>query len=165
MTTKIDVFPEILTTPDDLVDHNEAKDLKLRIMNTLSGNSLMCVVMEELDDSFLVALPCKLMAYGDRRVVEPYMSVRFIRLFKPTILAAIPMFGEFEQFYIKWLLENGNNLYPSYVTETAIAELTKRYDQVTNTTRELKDSLKSIADKHDDQSMSLIPIPENTTKH
>lgn len=165
MTKKVDVFPEIVTQPEDLVDHNNSKDMNMRILNTLSGSSLLCIIMEELDDSFLVALPCKLMAYGEtNRVVEPYMPVRFVRFFKPTIMAVIPIFGEFEHFYTKWLLDNGNNLFPTFVGEEAVASLQKRYNEITAQTNELKESLESIAEK-EEPAISSIPTPGSMTKH
>lgn len=164
MTTKVDLFAEIITDPSDLMDHNESEDLNLRILNTLSGNSLLCVVMEESVDSFLVALPCKLMSYGEKRVIETYLPVKFVRFFKPTLLAAIPMFGEFEQFYIKWLLENGNNLFPDFIEEEAVGLLQKRYDDIINQTQKLKDSLEGIASK-ETEPMAAIPTPSSVTKH
>lgn len=165
MTIKVDIFPEVETDPSDLADHNKSTDLNLRILNTLSGSSLLCIIMEELEDSFLVALPCKLMAYGEKKVIEPYMPVRFVRFFKPTLLAAIPCFGEFELFYIKWLLANGNNLFPKFIVEEAVNALQKRYDVITSEAKDLVQNLESIAEKKEDVPMPIIAPPDSRYKH
>src|SRR5437870_2152032 len=127
---KLEIFPEVETTVDDLVNHNAAGDLRLRIFNTLSGNSILAIVMKETEDSFLVALPSKLMAIQDKRAIEPYMPIRFCRFFKPTIISAIPCFGEFEVFYTQYLLEQGAQQYPEIFTKDYVKRLEKRFEQL-----------------------------------
>jgi hypothetical protein len=100
-----------VTSIEDLASHQTiTKELKLRIINLLSGSSILGIILREQDDSFLVGLPSKLMAYDDLRVVEPYMPVPVIRIFKPTILSLIPVYGEFEIYYIRYILKEGKEV-------------------------------------------------------
>jgi hypothetical protein len=170
MTIKTMIYPEVETVPSDLVDHNQSQDLNIRIMNTLSGSSVICIVMEEMDDSFLVALPCKLVAKGETKVIEPYILQKFVRMFTSTIITAIPCFGEFELFYIEWLLENGNSLYPEYVDGPFLEELRARLRRIKNEADKLTQNLEGIAEKkvieEAEESLPLIMTPPSTnTRH
>lgn len=168
MTTKIDVFPPVDTTPDDLMDHNNSSDLNLRILNTLSGSSLLCAIMEEHEDSFLVALPCKLVTYGDVRAIEQYIMFPFMRIPKPAILGIIPCFGEFEKYYVEWLLQNGNNQFPQFIGEEYITALQARFETIKGEVNKLQNSLVDIARKEEETkstSPSIIAPPESKYKH
>ncbi len=170
MTIKTELYPEIDTTSSDLVDHNKSTDLNLRIMNILSGSSLLCVVMEELSDSFLVALPCKLVAYKDKKAVEPYLPVQFVRIMKPTVLMVMPCFGEFEAFYIDWLLVNGNNLFPEFIDELYLTAFKERFSAIKKEATALAGNLESIANtpeerKDDSSTPSIITPPDSKYKH
>jgi hypothetical protein len=87
-----------------------SRDLKLRIITLVSGSSVMGVILQELEDSFLVGLPSKIYEIGDKRSVEPFLPVPYMRFFKSTILHIIPCYGEFEVYYIRYLMKEGNTL-------------------------------------------------------
>lgn len=124
--SNVNYFFDTSTKPSDLLNHNLATDLKLRILNTLSGASLMGVVAQETRDSFLVILPSRLLENGIKRVVEPHVPVRFGRFQKSTILSTIPCFGEFEAYYIQYLLTTGMDVFPEFFKPVYIKKLTKR---------------------------------------
>lgn len=166
MTTKI-IYPKSETVFSDLLDHNTSKDLNLRILNTLSGSSLMCSIIEETTDSFLVGLPCKLVVYGEKKVVEQYIPFNFMRIPFSALLGVIPCFGDFEYSYIDWLINNGNDLFPEYITGDYLDDLKVRFAKFKDEAGVLKDNLQSIAEDGDDSKElpPMIPLPENNTRH
>ncbi len=101
---------------------------RLLILNTISGSSLMCVVLDESQDSFLIALPAKLLSNDSKGTVEvdPYLPVPYSRFFKNSILFITPLFGTFEYLYIKYLLNDGLNSYPDALTDEEIKCLIDR---------------------------------------
>jgi hypothetical protein len=110
MKTQLELFPKVETTLSDLEDHNTAEDLKLRIFNTLSGNSIIGIVLKETPDSFLVALPSKLMAVKDKRAIEPYMPIRFCRMHKATILTQYRVLESLKYFIFNiYSVKEGDN--------------------------------------------------------
>jgi hypothetical protein len=151
----------------DLEDHNTAEDLKLRIFNTLSGNSIIGIVLKETPDSFLVALPSKLMAVKDKRAIEPYMPIRFCRMHKATILTTIPCFGEFEIFYIQYLLSEGRGQYPDVIGGAYESRLKQRYDQLKAEASKLQEELENIASEPDENELgtSIMSVPTGKYKH
>lgn len=124
-------YPEIPTTVYDLVDNNFSKDLKLRIINSVGGISIMVVIIEEIEDSFLVALPSKLMGVEgvNAFTVIPYMPIKFFRAFKSTIVTLIPIFDEFEVHYIRYLLDKGIHIFPEFISPMKV-KLEKRFEQI-----------------------------------
>lgn len=166
MTIK-DVIAKIETSTMDLLDHNTSEDLNLRILNTLSGSSLMCIILRETGNSFLVGLPCKLIAYREKQVVEQYMSVNFIRVPISSLLAIVPCFGEFEEEYIGWLIENGQQLFPRVITDDYKGRLIARRKRIKEELEIVKSSAESIASKDDeeDSSSTIMALPESNTRH
>jgi hypothetical protein len=166
--TKLEIFPEIETEVEDLIDHDHAGDLRLRIFNTLSGSSIIGVVVKEIEDSFLVALPSKLMAVQDKRAIEPYMPIRFCRMHKATILTTIPCFGEFEVFYIQYLLDVGKQQYPELFTKEFEERLVARFKKLKRIAEELKQELESLSGKVTEQKdlgSDIIGVPAGKYKH
>jgi len=101
----------IATTWQDLLDSNSAMDLKMRIFNTVAGSSIIGIVQEETEDSFLVVLPAKLMLYGEepnqQKVIEPHVPLPFTRMMKSTIMIVMPIFGEYEFYYTQYVRDIG----------------------------------------------------------
>jgi hypothetical protein len=163
---KLELFPEIETTEADLLDHNEAVDLKLRIFNTVAGSTVMVVVLRETAHSFLVALPCKLLASGDRRLVEPLMPVRFCRFMKATLPYVVPCYGEFELYYIRFLVEQGKALYPSLFENGFEEKLKARLEKLVKRAEEMRKELDEIASKElSDPDSPIMAPPINKYKH
>lgn len=123
-------FPETRTTGDSLMNHVDGSDLNLRILNMITGTSLMSVVLEESYDSFLVALPSRLMALEAQRMVEPHMPVKLARIMKSAVITVIPCYGEFEFFYIEYLLNTGKKEFPELFTESFESKLKGRFGKI-----------------------------------
>lgn len=164
---KLELYPDVKTTAQDLMDHEvPTKDLKLRVLNILSGTSLLGIIMQETEDSFLVGLPCKLMEYENKKAVQPYIPIPFIRVFKTTIIVALPCFGEFEIFYIKWLLDHGKYLYPDLVCPAYEDKLKERLSDLKSTAEELKRELESLAGpKIEEEPIASMIAPPSKLKH
>lgn len=130
---------QIECSPDQLLGR-EAEPIAMRLFNTLSGTTVMGIVIEETDDSFLVALPSRLLTTDGVFHVEPYLPLPFARFLKYTILNVTPIFLEFELPYIKYILEVKDDLLPSYfpkwkgdLLEERLVEVTESYKTVTAT--------------------------------
>lgn len=123
-------FPEVKTDPNALSDHPNANDLNLRIFNSITGAAIIGVVLNELHDSFLVALPSRLFANKEQRLIEPYMPVKFVRMMKGSIVNMIPCYGEFEAFYIHYLLSEGKEQYPELIKTPFEDQLRGRFEQI-----------------------------------
>lgn len=164
---KLDLFPEVETKISDLLDHNTASDLKLRIFNTVASSSILAIVLQETADSFLVALPCRLMANGDKRLIEPQMPVRFARFMKPTILYVTPCFGEFEVFYIRHLLDQGKEQYPELITGEFAQKLVDRFEKLKEQAIQIKQDLEAIAGPVQDEepNAAMMQPPAGKYKH
>lgn len=166
--SKLDLFPQVDTTWDDILNHEQAVDLKLRIFNTVASSSIIAIVIKETEDSFLVGLPCRLMANGDKRLIEPQMPVRFARFMKPTILYITPCFGEFEIFYIRYLLDQGKEQYPEFINEAFAKKLSERFNVLTEEATKLKKELESLAEEEgpkDPNSLAIMAPAVGKYKH
>jgi hypothetical protein len=106
---------------------------RIVILNTIAGSSLMCMILEESEDSFLVALPAKLLRNEDKQTMEidPYLPVPYARFIKSGILFVTPVFGTFEFLYLKYLLAQGIDEYPDGFSEEDIEILLARMEEVT----------------------------------
>lgn len=165
---ELDLFPEVDTNWDDILDHENASDLKLRIFNTVAGSSILAIVLRETEDSFLVGLPCRLLASKDKKLIEPQMPVRFARFMKPTILYVTPCFGEFEIFYIKYLLGEGKLQYPEVITSEYEERLQERFNELLDTATKLKEKFESIAKSEiakEEPDLALMAPPSDKYKH
>jgi hypothetical protein len=160
-----DKFPEVKTSHQALMEHSDGNDLNLRIVNSITGSSLMCVVLEELHDSFLVALPSRLLANKEQRLVEPHMPVRFARMFKPCIISMIPCYGEFEAFYLHYLLTKGNEHYPELYTVTFTAKLQKRFDAIKEGYFVKKDPAPLVQSEENTADPIVMPLGTGRYKH
>lgn len=105
---------------------------RIVILNTIAGSSLMCMVLEESDDSFLIALPAKLLRNEDKQTMEidPYLPVPYARFMKSGILFITPIFGTFEYLYLKYLLAHGIEEYPRGFCEEDIKVLKARLKEI-----------------------------------
>ncbi len=94
---------------------------EIRLFN-LTGKHLtvMALLLEETDDSFLVALPAYLEKRSDESgkavgvEVHPYINFPYIRWMKHFVTGITPLFGWFKTAYIKYLKEVALIQYPEY---------------------------------------------------
>lgn len=149
----------------DLMGNYESEtDAGLRIFNTVSGLSLMGIVLQEQDDSFLIGLPAKLMVYPERgpeRVVEPHVPVPFIRSFKHTMLTVMPLFGEYEAYYTNYLLKEGLKIYPEIFTEKFLTILNNRLKFVRKTLELLAQEEQERIRKDNEEGAELLDGPND----
>jgi len=97
--------------------NNETEeDFGLRIFVTKSGDSFIGLLLEEQDDSFLICFPSRLLAStsSNARIIEPYMSVPYFRAMKYSIPFVVPIYGEFEYYFLKYMVEKVPELYPDF---------------------------------------------------
>lgn len=167
----MELYSELITNTIELMSNNRSAhspDLQLRVLNTITSTSLLGIILEENDDSFLVALPCKLVEFNgtDRKAVQLYMPVPFVRIQKSAVILSLPMFGEFEIFYIKWLLDVGKDMYKELFTEEYVKRLENRFKKIKESMDETKEKLESIAGEgSQEDSRPFLITPPGKTKH
>jgi hypothetical protein len=80
------------------------------IFNTVAGISVMGTILEELEDSFIVGLPARLVRQQGVLGCEAYVPAALTRFFKGTILNYVGIEGDFELPYLQYLIENKDRL-------------------------------------------------------
>jgi hypothetical protein len=111
----------------------------LRVINTVLGSSVLGIILKELPDSFLVGLPGKLVRQhvvdgssgeflDESLVVQEFVPPSEIRLFKSTLLSMLPLFDDFEYFYLQYLLTEGIEKCPDMISDTDKEILTRRLE-------------------------------------
>lgn len=81
------------------------------IFNTISGLSIMVIVLEEKHDSFIIGLPARLVKYQNNTLgAEPYLPTPTARFFKNTLLNIIDLVNEFELPYLNYVIDNSEML-------------------------------------------------------
>lgn len=96
------------------------------IFNTVAGVSVMAVILEELDDSFIVGLPARLVKERGTISAEPYLLESVVaRFYKQTLLNHVPLSDAFEIPYLHYLVDNGHRInLPEEEIEAIKGELT-----------------------------------------
>lgn len=76
------------------------------IFNTVAGISIMGIILDENQDSFIVGLPARLVKHNGVLKADPYVPTETSRFFKSTLLNCIELVDEFELPYILYVIEN-----------------------------------------------------------
>ena len=81
-------------------------------LNNANSTTMLGVLLEETDDSFLVALPSRLIDIEGKLKVESFMAVPYIRLLKSAVLSVLFPFGSFKAMFIPYIINKGMEIYP-----------------------------------------------------
>lgn len=81
-------------------------------LNNVNSTTMLGVLLEETEDSFLVGLPSRLIDSEAGLKIDPFMSVPYMRLIKNSVLSVLYPFGVFKEKYIPYLIEQGPTIYP-----------------------------------------------------
>lgn len=102
---------------DDEFDLLTSSSIGIRVfnLNNQSGTTLIGVVMFENEDSFLVALPSKLLKKDDDYKVDLYVPIDMVRLMKSNITLLSHPFSPFEEHYLEFLDTYGREVCPDIV--------------------------------------------------
>lgn len=98
-------------------EQDEFEDPGIRIFVTQRGDSFVGILGGESDDSFLIFFPSRLLASGDKRIIEPYLNVPYFRAMKSSISYVVPGYGEFEYTYLTYLISNADSLFTGLESE------------------------------------------------
>lgn len=100
---------------------------RIFIENSDKKSTILGFLLEETEDSFLVALPSKLVIVEDAsregeepvryKQIVPYLPVPYCRLLKSSIFAVSYPFSEFKENFDIYLSSEGLNLYPEISEE------------------------------------------------
>lgn len=80
------------------------------IFNTVAGISIMGTIMEEMPESFIIALPARLVRQKNTLNAEPYLPEKLARFYKSTLLNHVKLSGDFELPYLTYFLDNSEDL-------------------------------------------------------
>ena len=83
---------------------------KYVIFNTVAGISIMAVILDELEDSFIVGLPARLVRQKGTISAEPYLPELISRFYKYTLLNHVPLSDTFELPYLNYIADNGHRV-------------------------------------------------------
>jgi hypothetical protein len=148
---------ELLTTP--------FVDLRLFNLNNNAGSTIMGIAITEMEDSFLVGLPCRLLKLPDGNLqIGPYVPTKLIRLFKNSVVSMTVMFGDFLEYYTAFLKNKGLIDFPefkAYFGPELYEESKSPSEVMTETMNEMKVS-KETEDKII-EAMSLAGIGSGNT--
>lgn len=109
------------------------------ILNTIGGSSIMGIIEEELEDSFLVKLPARLVSEDGVVLAESYTDVCCMRFFKYALFATAPIYGQFEKYYLQYILTEGLSTHPDAVSEEDTLVMGKRLEELTIPEESFKD--------------------------
>lgn len=79
--------------------------------------SLLGFVLSETPDSFLVALPSKLVEVDGVKKVDTYINVPYIRIMKSSLFSVMHPFGDFKKYFDEYLKGPGPERYPEISEE------------------------------------------------
>lgn len=166
MITKKDLQ---ITTNELMGDTIKSNHTQIRILNNVAGSSVLGIIMEETEDSFLVAAPSRLVSYNkDSSLdlqIEPYVPVPFARFFKSTLLSVTPAFREFEVAYIDYILKNYDTLFEGIFPPEERENLEKRWAQVVGKpSKEVKPEVKTIKEELPSENSFLV-LTDSKYKH
>lgn len=114
----------------ELEHNNNVQQPNFKILNTVGGSSIMGVIEKELDDSFLVKLPARLVSLDGVVSAEAYTDVICMRFFKYTLFALAPLFGDFEAHYLRYITSTALKKFPDAVSEEDKAVIEKRLEEL-----------------------------------
>jgi hypothetical protein len=109
----IDVFDDY--SEEDELLYSLSMGPRIFNLNNSNGTTMLGVLMEETDDSFLVGLPSRLIQNDGVYKVEPYLPVKFARFFKNSIVSTMFLFDKFYDTYIEYLQTRGKEIFPELV--------------------------------------------------
>lgn len=109
---EIDYVPE-----EDNLLYTVDPGLRIFTLNNANSTTLLGILLEETEDSFLVGLPARLMDSEAGMKIEPFMTVPYLRLIKSSVLTLLYPFGVFEEKYVPYVIEYGEDLYPEIVED------------------------------------------------
>lgn len=83
-------------------------------LNNALDTTLLGVLMDESDDSFLVALPSRMVKEDgtNEPYIKPYVQAPYFRLMKNAVSAVMFMFEPFKSVYMDYLASEGAVRYP-----------------------------------------------------
>lgn len=106
-------------TPEYSLMYGIDQGPRLFVFNNADSTTLLGVMLEETDDSFLVAIPSKLVqvaqpanSTGTETKIVPFIPVPYIRIFKSALLTTMYLYGEYAEKYLEYLKDKGEDIYP-----------------------------------------------------
>jgi hypothetical protein len=112
-------FDEALFKEQDLMTTTEPGPRIFTLANE-KATTLLGYVLIETGDSFLVALPSRLLEVEGVKQIQAFIEVPYCRLQKTSVSMVIPMFGEFKQYFDKYIREEGAKRYPGMAEDIEI---------------------------------------------
>lgn len=95
---------------------SEPGQIKARVFHLLGGSAVFGMILGEIDDSFMVGLPCQLVSENGKVNGKPFARGKVIRLVRNSVSFVTIPDGEHKAYYFKWLQKQFVNL-PSFFSQ------------------------------------------------
>ncbi len=106
---------EVTSDEDDLL-FSINQGPRVFVLNTANCPSIAAVVMEETDDSFLVAAAARIVeSEGEKAHAEAYSPIPYFRIMKGSVIGVMPLFGVFYEAYTPYLISQGDSIYTKLI--------------------------------------------------
>lgn len=136
---------EPLTEEEDLL-YSEVIGPRLFMLNNAAASTLLGIIMEETEDSFLVGFPSKMLKVDETEEyrVDAYVPGPFFRLMKHCVISVMFMVEPFLTPFNEYLESEGPDLYPELLEDLRDTGYELGLDDVglEEITEELADKLK-----------------------
>lgn len=99
------------TEEDDLL-FSESPGMRVFILSDAGLKTVIGILLEETDDSFLVAMPARLIDVDGNKEMESVVDVPFFRLLKSNVSILMHGFEPFRKYYNEYLKDRAKDVYP-----------------------------------------------------
>lgn len=106
-----DFDPDNITEEDALL-FGLGVSARLFTLNNEANTTLLGILLEETDDSFLVGIPSRLVKSGEEHFIQPFAPVPYFRLLKNSVMSVMYPFGIFTEKFNEYVKTEGVELYP-----------------------------------------------------
>lgn len=128
-------------------------------LNNTNGTTLLGILVEETEDSFLIGLPSRLLDIDGEMKIEPYMPISYARFMKSNVLSVTFLFGVFLEKYVEYLKTTGAEIAPDLVDRIDFIEDKEEDDILEEIDESVEARVKEI------QSLGGLILTESITKH
>lgn len=129
-------------------------------LNNATGTTLLGILIEETEDSFLVGLPSRLLDVEGEMKIDPYMPITYARFMKYSVLSVTFLFGIFLEKYVDYLKTTGRELAPDLVGRIDFDEKQEDYEELSE---ELDEGIEARVKEI--QSLGGLILTDSITKH
>lgn len=102
---------------EDILLYSAEVGPRIFIMNNSELSTILGIMIDESDDSFLVALPSRVVDRDGTKVVIPVVEADFVRMVKSSVTMVLFPFSSFSEVYLEYVTQMAkeNEAYEEYL--------------------------------------------------